>query len=637
MFSKDGYTLKMTLEPDGLTIPFKKGLTVLEAAGKAGIEIESICAGRGLCGKCRIRVISRKEQLPPLTAEEKKTLRDDEIKHGYRLACMVKPRLDLAVYIPSRSKRGSMRLQTEGLKVGAPLKPMIKKYCVEIPKPGLEDQRSDEDRLLEALNEKYHLDKIIISYYAVSRLPSVLRKSGWKTTAVVWDNKIIDVEPGDTSSEGFGVALDVGTSKIALYLLDLIDGKELTTVSMVNPQRSFGEDIMTRMSFANRKEANLEKLHEMVIDALNKLIFEACSKAGVSRSRVYEAVLVGNTVMHHFLLKLQTRYLSQSPYTQVLRRPFDCSPSTIGLQINQNGNVHALPTIRSFVGADNVAVCLVTKIAEAEKPVLALDIGTNTEIDCGSGGTGLTVTSTPSGPAFEGWATKWGMTATSGAIERIFIDPDTFEIVYRTVGDRPPLGICGSGYVDAIAEMMKAGILSHRTEFNDVKSNRIRKGEAGHEIVIAREKESNVGKDIVVTQKDIREIVKAKAAIHSAITILLSHLKLAEDRIDKFFLAGAFGSYIDPENARTIGILPDLDLERIVPIGNAAGTGAKLALLNTDERHDAEEISAKAVFIELATHPMFVKEYVNSMYLPYKVLDKYPKTMNLLRNFRSID
>lgn len=621
--------MKITFEPEGVTIP-SKNQKIIEAAEQAGMEIESICGGRGLCGKCRIKIVSRKEDLPP-TPQEKKILTNEEIGNGYRLACMVKPTLDVTVYIPSRSRRGKVRLQIEGPVIEAPLKPMIRKYYVRVPKSSLKDQRSDEDRLLDALKDKYHSNRITIGYNALSRLPSMLRKNDWKITAVLWNKEIIDVEPGDTSNEGFGVAVDVGTTKIALYLLNLVDGSQLTAVSMVNSQRSFGEDIMTRMTFANRGEKNLRKLHQIVIDALNELISDACSTARVDRSKVYEAVLVGNTVMHHFLLKLETRYLSQSPYTQVLRRSFNCSPSAIGLRMNQNGNVHVLPTIRSFVGADNVAVCLATKIAEAEKPVLALDIGTNTEIDCGCKDVGLTVTSTPSGSAFEGWATKWGMTATNGAIERIFIDPDTLETIYRTVGNKPPVGICGSGYVDAIAEMMKAGILNHKGGFNDVKSDRIRKGAEGYEMIIAREKESGVDKDIVVTQKDIGELVKAKAAIHAATTILLDHLKLEEENIDKILLAGAFGSYIDPENARTLGMLPDLDLERILPIGNAAGSGAKLALLNIGKRYEAEEVSAKAVFVELATHPMFVREYVNSMYLPYKSLDRYPRTVDLLK------
>ncbi len=242
---------------------------------------------------------------------------------------------------------------------------------------------------------------------------------------------------------------------------------------------------------------------------------------------------------------------------------------------------------------------------------------------------GLTVTSTPSGPAFEGYATEWGISASDGAIERIYIDPDTLEVLYRTIGDKPALGICGSGYVDAIAEMMKAGILNNRTGFNE-KSKSIRRGEEGNEIVIASKEDSGVGKDIVVTQKDVNEIVKAKAAIHAAITILLEHLKMREGDIDKILLAGAFGSYIDSDNAITIGMLPELDLDKIVSIGNAAGSGAKLALLNVDERARAEEISGKAVFIELATHPRFVEEYVNSMYLPHRNPDKYPRTSKIL-------
>ena len=629
--------MKITFDPFNVVVSIKNEESLLEAAAKAGVEIESICGGKGICGKCKITIISGKEALPSPTPQERKVLRNDEIRIGYRLACMVKPRLDTTVYVPVGSRRGKMRLQIEGVKTKTPIKPTIRKYFVEVPKPSLRDQRSDEERFIEALSSKADLSILVIGYNALRSLPSALRRNDWKVTAVLWDKEIADVEPGDTSHEECGVAVDVGTTKIALYLSNLLNGEELAAVSMENPQRSLGEDVMTRLTFANRKPGNLQRLHETVIKAVNGLISEACHLARVDRSQVYEAVLVGNTVMHHFLLNLETKYLSQSPYTQVLRRSFNCPPSAIGLTINQNGNVHMLPTIKSFIGADNVAVCLVTRILEAEKPTLALDIGTNTEIDCGYRDVGLTVASTPSGPAFEGWATKWGMMAADGAIERIFIDPDTLDVMHRTIGNKLPVGICGSGYVDAIAEMMKTGILNHRTGFSEVKSKTVRKGGEGYELMVVPRKESGVGRDIVVTQKDISEIVKAKAAIHAATTILLKHVELDEEDIDRVYLAGAFGSYIDPENARTIGILPDIDLERIIPIGNAAGTGAKIALLNTDERHHAEEISVKAVFIELATHPMFVKEYMNSMYLPYKVLDRYPRTMNLLRNFRSID
>ncbi|MEM2902409.1 MAG: ASKHA domain-containing protein [Candidatus Bathyarchaeia archaeon] len=620
---------KITFKPSEVTVFIERG-SLLDAALKGGVAVESICGGRGVCGKCKVKIIVSDGGVPPPTPRERRILSNDEIERGYRLACMVKPRSDMEVYILPSSRRGRMRLQTEGVIVEAPLKPMVRKYYVHVPFACLEDQRSDEERLLETLRSEYGLSEVSIGLNALRKLPATLREGDWRLTAVVWGKEVVDIEAGDTSKEGFGVAVDVGTTKIALYLLSLIDGEELATASMENPQRAFGEDIMTRMTYANRAPENLQKLHEVVVEALNKLVHEACESVGIGEAKVYEAVVVGNTVMHHFLLNLETRYLSQSPYTQVLRRSFTVPSENVGLRINRSGYLHALPTVKSFVGADNVAVCLVTRIADAENPTLSLDIGTNTEIDCGQRELGLTVTSAPSGPAFEGWATKWGMTAAAGAIERISIDPETLEVMYRTIGDQPPVGICGSGYVDAIAEMMKAGILNHRSGFNALESNHVRKGDEGYELVVALAEKTGIGKDIVITQGDINEIVKAKAAIHAATTILLNHLKLREEDVDKIFLAGAFGSYIDPENARTIGMLPEVDLERIVPIGNAAGSGAKLALLNIDERLEAERISAKATFIELATHPMFLEEYVKSMYLPYKSLEKYPKTKELL-------
>jgi len=625
--------VKIVFKPYEVVVFVEDG-SLLDAALKGGVAIESLCGGRGICGKCKVKITVSDGELPPPKPREWKALSGDEIEEGYRLACMLKPRKDMVVYVPPSSRRGRLRLQTEGIKLEAPLKPMIRKYYVQVPAASLEDQRSDEERFLEVLKNNYGLSEVSVGLNALRKLPSTLREGEWKLTAVMWGKEVIDVEPGDTSKEGFGVAVDVGTTKIALYLLSLVNGEELATASVENPQRTFGEDVMTRMTYANRSPENLNNLHEVLVEALNRLVHEACANVGVGESRVYEAVVVGNTVMHHFLLNLETKYLSQSPYTQVLRQSFTVATEKVGLRINRSGYLHTLPTIKSFVGADNVAVCLVTRIADAEKPTLALDIGTNTEIDCGQKGLGLMVTSAPSGPAFEGWATKWGMTAADGAIERISIDPETLEIIYRTIGDRPPVGICGSGYVDVIAEMMKAGILNHRGGFNALESNHVRRGVEGYELVIAPAEETGIGKDIVITQKDVNEIVKAKAAIHAATTILLNHLKLREEDVDKIFLAGAFGSYIDPENARTIGMLPDVDLKRIVPIGNAAGSGAKLALLNTDERLEAERISVKATFIELATHPMFLEEYVKSMYLPYKSLEKYPKTKEFLSKLR---
>ncbi len=605
-------------------------MTVLEAAKQLGIEIESICGGKGLCGKCKIKILEN-SPLPP-TNTEKGALKEDEIDQGYRLACKLKPASDIIVEIPSISRRREMRLQTEGVVKVTPFKPAVKKFFIRVPKASLHDQRSDEDRFLEALQETSHLPQLRIYWPVIRELPQLLRENNWNITAIVWGNqRAISVEPGDTSNCAYGIAVDIGSTKIALYLLDLIEGDEVMSVSLINPQRSYGEDIMTRLTFANRKPENRTILQDSILNAINNLIRKVCVQTKIHPKEIYEAVIVGNTVMHHFFLGLDTRYLSLSPYTQVLRRPLDTSSSNIGLKINRNGNVHLLPTIRSFVGADNVAVCLATQIMNQKRPTLALDIGTNTEIDCGSVHKGLTVTSTPSGPAFEGWATKYGVTATDGAIERIYIDPSSREIMYRTIDDTAPMGICGSGYIDALAEMLKTGILDQRTAINkDLNLRHIRKGPEGYEVVIAPQKESLLRKDIVITQKDIGELIKAKAAIHAAITLLLRHLEIKESDLDKIFLAGAFGSYIDPENARTIGLLPEVELNQITPIGNAAGSGAKMTLLNIDERKVAKGISEKASFIELATHPDFIREYADSMYLPYKNLDKYPQTAEIL-------
>ncbi len=625
--------MRITFKPDNVSGEFEDQPTILGASSRLGIEIESICGGRGLCRKCKVKVTAGSTF--PLTPEERRMLSQEEIEEGYRLACKVKPTADVTVHIPLMSRRRGMRLQTEGVAAAVSLNPAVKKYHVTVPQASLNDQRSDEERFLDALRSASQLERLSIAYSVLPRLPSLLRESGWSVTAVVWNGEtVMSVEAGDTSREAYGVAVDVGSTKLALYLLDLNSGMEIAVASAMNPQRSFGEDIISRLAFANRGAENLRRLHTSVLDAINGLIEESCGKAEKPAHKIYEAVFVGNTVMHHFLLGLDTRYLSQSPYVQVLHSPYNLPASVLGLNTNPDGNLHVLPTIRSFVGADNVAVCLATGIADAEKPTLALDIGTNTEIGCGAKDMGLVVTSAASGPAFEGWATKWGMTATDGAIERVFIDPTSFEVMCRTIGDAPPVGICGSGYVDAIAEMMKAGILNHRGGFNkEVRPRCVREGSEGSEIVLASAGETHTFEDVVITQKDIVELVKAKAAIHAAITLLLAHLRLDEEQIDRVLLAGAFGSYIDPENARTIGMLPEVALEKIFPIGNAAGTGAKMALLNIDERKTAERISTAASFVELATHPHFVKEYANSMFLPHKELERYRKTVSGLKGF----
>lgn len=631
-----GESLKIRFEPYDVEGAFKRGITVLEAAKRLGVDLESICGGKGICGKCKISVTSSEEPLPKATPAEERLLSKEELDRGVRLACLLKPKGSLVVEVPLWSRRRTQRFQVEGLEVQVPLKPLVGKMYLELPPASLKDQTADDDRLLIELRRAIGDDRVRISPYALSRLPDSLRDGDWKITVVLFDgNEIIDVEPGDTVGELYGAAVDLGSTKIAYYLINLSNGRLVYTGSLVNPQREYGEDVMTRMTYANRGKRELMKLHRAAIDALNELTKRACRVKGVRLDHIYEMVVVGNTVMHHFLHGFTTRYLSLSPYVQAARGSITREAKQLGVKMSPGGKIHTLPTIKSFVGADNVAVCLSTGILEAEEPTLILDIGTNTEIDFGSKRHGVYVTSTPSGPAFEGWATRWGMTASEGAIERVSIDPSTYEVAYRTIGDRPPIGICGSGFVDALAELVKCSLIGPRPGFIfDADTRRLRKGKRGMEFVLAWKEETGIGEDIAITQEDVSELVKAKAAIHAAILLLLDYLGVREYEIDRILLAGAFGSYMDAENALVIGLLPELDPERITPIGNAAGTGARIALLNKDERLKAEEISRRVKFIELATHPKFVKEYINSMYLPYKDPSKYPRISEIVRKLK---
>ncbi len=624
--------MRIRFEPYGVEGSFEESLTIKDAAKRLGVDLESICGGRGICGKCRVSVRSSKGSLPKASPAEERVLSGSELDKGVRLACVLKPKGDVVIEVPLWSRRSSQSLQVEGLEVRLPLKPLVSKIYLKLPQASLHDQASDDDRLLEGLRGPLGDVPISVSPYALSRLSEAAREGGWNVTALLWNrSEVIDVEPGDTTDTLYGAAVDLGSSKIAYYLVDLKTGEVAHTSSLVNPQREYGEDVMTRMTYANRGRREHKKLNRAAVEALNKLTKKACRAQGIQLSHVYEMVVVGNTVMHHFLHGFSTRYLSLSPYVQAVRKPLTVYAGQLGLKINPGGKFHTLPTIRSFVGADNVAVCLSTRIFESENPTLILDIGTNTELDFGSKELGVYATSTPSGPAFEGWATKWGMTATEGAIDRISIEPNTFEVTYRTVGGETPIGICGSGFVDALAELMKSGLIGPRPGFvSEADSERLRGGERGMEFVLAWKGETDVGEDIVITQEDVSELVKAKAAIHAAITLLLDHVNLEERSVSKLLLAGAFGTYMDAESACNVGLLPELDLETIIPIGNAAGTGAKMALINRDERSKADEISRKVKFVELATHPRFVEEYVNSMYLPHKDLNRYPRTLEVV-------
>jgi len=610
-------------EPDGRRIEVAIGATVLQAAEKAGLGIRSECGGEGICGKCRV-IVRNAEALNRLTEAEMNLLSELEIDSGFRLACQARILGNVTVMIPPESRLKLRKIQVDGLEKSVELNPAVEKIHLLLPKPTLSDVRPDLERLLDALSQVAGLDDVEIDYEVLKKLPSILHDSNWDVTVVGWGNRrIIAVEPGDTSGEYFGFAVDIGTSKIVGYLVDLRNGKTVGVGSIENPQILYGEDIITRITFATAKPGNLEMLQKLVIDGINRIIHDACEKAGISQNRIYELTVAGNTAIHHFFLAIQPKYIALSPFTPAVKREVNVRARELGIKANPGAVVTVLPLVAGVVGADAVADVLSSGMHESNDLSLLIDIGTNTEIFIGNS-EDIISCSCASGPAFEGVHIKHGMKAETGAIERVRIGSD-YEVEYETIDDAKPIGICGSAMIDLVAEMFKRGIIDNRGKFKlQIKTPRLRKNSDGTEFVVAWSEETGTGREIVVTQKDICKIQLAKAAIYAGCSILMKRKKVRRKCLDKVFIAGAFGSYINPENAKLIGLIPDVPTAKISFIGNTAVTGAKMVLISKEARKKASLISKKVRYLELAADPDFNEEFISAIFIPHKDLNRFP-------------
>ncbi|MEM3421017.1 MAG: ASKHA domain-containing protein [Candidatus Hadarchaeum sp.] len=628
--------VKVVFLPDGKSIEVGAGISILEAAKKVGITLESVCGGKGTCGKCRIIVEAGAGNLNKITKEELNLVKigkfsQELLDRGYRLACMTKIEKitdtdeRIVVTVPIESRLGAQKILVEGLEKELKFNPLIKKYFVELPQPTLSDPKPDLERILEGLKAN-NVDFVETDYKIFRELPEVLRKGNWNCTVTIWNDKeIISIESGDTSKRKYGLAVDIGTTTVVGYLIDLNDGKLVSVGSILNPQIPYGEDVVTRITYCIQNEDGLERINRAIIDGLNKIIDEACSKANVKKEEIYEITIVGNTAMHHLFLKLNPKFLALSPFTPVLRRGVDVKARELGLKTNPNANVHVLPVIAGFVGADTVGVILSTDIYKESEMTLATDIGTNGEIMLGNKDY-IEVCSTAAGPAFEGAHLKHGMRGEPGAIEKVSIKPDTLEVEYSTIDNLPPKGICGSGIVDAVAQMFLAGVVLRNGNINPaIESPRIRRNQNMLEFVLVWENETEKGiGDIVITQRDIREIQLAKAALYSGAKILMKRRQVEEKNIDRVYLAGAFGTYIDKLSAKVIGLYPDIPLSKVKSVGNAAGMGAKQALISREKREDAEAIARNTRYLELTIAPEFNDEFISAMYFPHAKIDRFP-------------
>ena len=619
----------ITFLPEGKHLDIKSGSTVLDATRKMGIDIQAPCGDLGLCGRCKI-VLGKGKNLAELPTEtEKKILSTKELDDGYRLACQCKVSEKglLSVIVPPESKISQQRIVIQGIMPQFQMSPIVKDTIIEVKKK--QESKSDSETLLEALSENGFTD-VSIDIDAIRRLPDVIREGNWNINATLWNNKeVLSLQPKDKASQTLGFAVDVGTTKVAGYLVDLKNGELLAAVSLPNPQISFGEDLISRITYWTESEEKGISLQKIVIGCVNKLIEDSCKKFGVTKNEIYDITVVGNTAMHHIFFGISPKYVGQSPFPVAVKNSFDVKAKDIGMIANSAAYVHALPPIAGFVGADTVAGILATEIYNKEETCMLIDIGTNAEIVVGNKDK-LTCCSAPAGPAFEGAKIKHGMRASSGAIETVWIDPKTLETGYKTIDETKPRGICGSGIIDTVAQLLKTNVIDDIGRFNKKLNNpRLRILGENTEFVLAWQKDTSINKDITITRHDIQEILLAKAAVYTGTHILLERLNLKPNDVEKLYIAGAFGTYIDLTNTLTIGMFPEIPTNKIQFVGNTAGSGGRLVLLSEKLRSKAEEIAINTGYIELASDPSFETEFTNALWLPHREKERFPSIMKM--------
>ncbi|NJD55554.1 MAG: DUF4445 domain-containing protein [Nitrospirae bacterium] len=636
-------------QPSGRRGLVPEGTTILDASRKLGVDIEAVCGELIVCGKCRVKIMEGKFQKEDITSsmnhlssldeKEKKVLKRKDAEEHVRLACCTKIYGDVLVFVPEASRTGKQVGSKAAGKIKVRLKPAVRKYYVELPEPNLDDPLGDFERIEKVLyGNNPKMKKLSIDYRALQKLPDILRKSDWKITVTVWnDAEIIRIEPGKVETN-IGLAVDIGTTSVAGYLTDLTTGDVIVTESMMNPQVRYGEDVMSRISYCMfNEETGLKELQDTIIEGLNTIAKQATHKAGLSTDDISEMTLVCNTAMHHILLGINPEYMGVAPFTPALHHSVDIKAERFGIHILPAGNIHVLPIEAGFVGADNVGCLIADKPHKRKEMTLLIDIGTNGELVLGNRDK-LISCSCATGPALEGAQIEFGMRAAPGAIERVKIDPETLEPAYKVIGSNrwsdgetnmQAKGICGSAIIDVIAEMFRARILKKNGQINhDLTSKRIRKNDKGlSEYVLAWKHETAIDADIVVNQKDVRAIQLAKGALYSGCLIMLR--KLGIKKFDRLAIAGAFGSHIDKVAAMVIGMFPDCDLKKVEYIGNAAGDGARIALLSTDERKEANVIAREVEYVELALEEDFNDRFGEAMQFPH-MFDEFPHLEGIL-------
>jgi uncharacterized 2Fe-2S/4Fe-4S cluster protein (DUF4445 family) len=605
--------IKIVFQPDEKQIKVSAGTRLLDAAEQAEVYLDTPCSGKGSCGKCRVR-------LEPVIPEETKIGREyfseQEWHQGWRLACQTTVTHDMVVHIPESLRKFAHKILESGIKVDVTPEPNIRKYFLILDPPNLARQKSDWEILTEKLPQVLSPQQDLA---ILSQLPQRLRAAQYQVTVTITaSGKIIEIESGNTTTQCYGIAFDIGTTTVVGTLLDLNTGKELAVSAELNAQSVFGAEVISRIQFAMQELHGTKKLHQKIIEVINRIIAILCRKAKIKKEYIYEITMVGNTTMQHLFLNLSPATLGTLPYVPIFKYGLEISARELNIYaVHSRALVHVLPNIAGFVGADTVGVILATDAPRSTPMRLIIDLGTNSEIVLGNKNK-LVCCSAAAGPAFEAAHIEQGMRAAGGAIDHVWFEAGVIRI--STIDNLPPRGICGTGIIDAVAVLVTLGIIDssgrmvNRDELDEKISVRIKEqiieNSAGNKFILCEPK------NIELTQKDIREVQLAKGAIATGIQILKQELNITDDQIDEILLAGAFGHYILPESVMAIGLIPKTLSTKIIPIGNAASTGAKLALISLPKREEAFLIAKNTGHLELAVQPEFESRFADALLFP---------------------
>ena len=643
MTDKKNFLVKFL--PSKKIIKVPEGYNLKQAVLDCGIDIESSCGGVGTCGRCKVQVKEGK-----VNTKKSKFISTKEKEDGFVLSCQSKVESDLVVFIPEQ-KKAKVRIE-EGRLVEKPsknytgisqnelspveIKPWILKETIKVEKPSISYSTSCLYRLKKAIRDNLKIEDCIIPIHIIRKLPGILREKEWQVTVTIdkKNNTLIDIQAGCVDKKCYGLALDIGTTTLVMYLVNLGSGEIINSISEYNPQIKFGEDIISRIVYSN-KEASLKKLREIIIDSINNLIWNLLLKSNIDAVSIVSMMVSGNSTMMHLFYGVPPKYIREEPYVTVANRFPNSTAEEVGIKHIKNAIIYCIQGVASYLGGDITSGVLATDIARQSELTLFLDLGTNGELVVGNR-EWMMGCSCSAGPAFEGGGVKCGIRAIDGAIDKVLIEQKTYRCDFGIIGGGKPRGICGSGLIDIIGEMYLKGVIDRKGKFNqDIGNKYLKCADRDCRYVLVKAKDSARGKEIYISEVDINNLMRAKAAIYAGVKTLLEEVDLSIYDLDRIYIAGGLGRYLNIQNTVAIGMLPDIEINKYYFLGNTSITGAYLSLLSEDKYRQSLKIADEITYIELSVNMKFMDRYVAGLFLPYTDMKDFPTVEELMYSLDS--